>query len=210
MMVGGIVIGVVVLALVISSLGSSSGNGPQANSAGAPARSHRAAVSPADTSVTVLNGTTAEGLAHRLAANLQKDGYSQATALGGTPPGDHQTSVVQYSPGHRAEAEQVARLLGVSAVQPVEASVVPLAGGATVVVVVGLDKAGPGAEAASPTEGEAASETGESGAVENEAAPSAEESPPAEGEAGPGAGEGSAPVEGEAAPGGESEAGVTE
>jgi hypothetical protein len=197
MMGGGIVIGVVVLALVVSSLGGSSGTGPQPESSGgSSALSHRPAVSPADTSVSVLNGTTAEGLAHRLAANLQKSGYSQATALDGTPPGSHETSVVQYSPGHRAEAERVGRLLGVTTVQPLEASVVPLAGGANVVVVVGLDKAGTGAESASPSEGEAAA--------------SVEESPPAEGELAPTGGEESPPVEGEAAPSGESEAGPTE
>jgi LytR cell envelope-related transcriptional attenuator len=208
MMGGGVLIGVVVLALVISALGSSSGNGPQAKSANASAGSHNPAVRPADTLVTVLNGTTAEGLAHRLAASLQKRGYSQAAALDGTPPGSHPTSVVQYSPGHRAEAEQVASLLGVSTVQPLETSVVALAGGATVVVIVGLDKAGPGAESAS-SEGEAASESSESAASEGGGTPTGEESSPAEGEAALPAGEESPPVEGEG-PSGELQAGGTE
>jgi len=105
----------------------------------------------------VLNGTSAEGLAHRLAASLQQSGYSQASALNGTPPGSHQTSVVEYTSGHHAEATQVAKALSVSQVQPMEASVSPLAGGSTVVVIAGLDKAGPSGEASSSGAGEASS-----------------------------------------------------
>jgi hypothetical protein len=92
--------------------------------------------------VAVLNGTNTTGLAHRLSASLQQSGYSQATALGGTPPGSHQATVVEYAAGDRAEAKQVARALSVSEVQPLESSVATLAGGATVVVIAGLDKAG--------------------------------------------------------------------
>jgi hypothetical protein len=103
----------------------------------------------------VLNGTTAEGLAHRLAASLQQSGYSQATPLDGTPPGSHQTTVVEYTSGHHAEAEQVAQALSVSTVQPMESSVSPLVGNSTVVVIAGLDKAGSTGETSSSSGGEA-------------------------------------------------------
>ncbi len=103
--------------------------------------------------MAVLNGTSTAGLAHRLSASLQQSGYSQATPLNGTPPGSHQTTVIEYASGHRADAAQVAQALGVSGVQPMEASVSTLAGGSTVVVIAGLDKAGSPGEASSGAAG---------------------------------------------------------
>jgi hypothetical protein len=91
--------------------------------------------------VAVLNGTNTTGLAHRLSTNLQQSGYTQATALNGTPPGSHATTVVEYTSGHRAEAQAVASSLGVTQVQPMETAVASLAGASTVVVVAGADKA---------------------------------------------------------------------
>lgn len=162
---GAVVIGIVAVALVVSSLGSSSGTTPTPaattarpsarhthTSTAAAARSSEAPaalVSPAEAQVAVLNGTSTPNLAHRLSASLQQSGYSQATPLSGTPPGGHQTTVVEYSSGHRAEAAQVAQSLGVTRVQPLEAAVSPLAGSSTVVVIAGLDRAGAGGEASS-------------------------------------------------------------
>jgi hypothetical protein len=96
--------------------------------------------------VAVLNGTNTTGLAHRLSASLQQSGYSQATALSGTPPGSHQATVVEYAAGDRADAKRLAQALKVSEVQPLESSVATLAGGATVVVIAGMDKAGGASE----------------------------------------------------------------
>jgi hypothetical protein len=98
-------------------------------------------VSPADTPISVLNGTEAAGLAHHVSASLQQRGYSQAAALAGRPPGSSQVTVVQYASGHRPEAQAVAHTLGVQTVQPLESAVATLAGTAKVVVVVGADKA---------------------------------------------------------------------
>jgi hypothetical protein len=110
-------------------------------------RSHKAApkltpkLSPAETTVAVLNATETEGLAHRTASALQQNGYSQATALSGKPPGSSQVSVVEYSGGHQPEAEGVARSMSVTHVLPVEAAVTALAGSVNVVLIVGADKA---------------------------------------------------------------------
>ena len=82
----------------------------------------------------VLNGTSTNGLAHSLSNDLQQGGYTQATAMDGTPPGSHATTVVEYTSGHRAEAQGVASALSVTQVQPIEAAVSSLAGAATVVV----------------------------------------------------------------------------
>ena len=158
---GAVIIGAVALVVVLTSLGggasSKGASGTSASSRGAAkrarTRAHRStarsapvsessiASSPAEVHVVVLNGTNATGLAHQLSANLQQSGFSQATPLDGTPPGSHQTTVVEYATGDRANAAEVAQALGVSQVQAMETSVTALAGGAPVVVVAGLDKA---------------------------------------------------------------------
>jgi hypothetical protein len=97
--------------------------------------------SPALLGVVVLNGTTTTGLAARTAEQLQQHGYSKAGALTGQPPGANQVTTVQYTSGHAADAQNVARALGVSQAQPIEGTVASLAPSATVVVIVGLDKA---------------------------------------------------------------------
>lgn len=99
------------------------------------------AANPAETVVTVLNGTEKAGLAHLISGQLQQRGYSQAAALSGSPPGANQVTVVQYAGGHQADAEGVARTLAIAHVQPLESAVAALAGSAKVVVVVGADEA---------------------------------------------------------------------
>lgn len=169
LIIGAVVVAIVAAVLVIDALGGSPSKSP-ATSTGStsastrghshhthpstsasthPGESSPPALSPAETHVAVLNGTSTSGLAHRLSASLQQSGYSQATPLDGTPPGSHQATVVEYVSGHHAEAAQVAQALGVSQVQPIEGSVSPLVGGATVVVIAGLDKAGAGGEPSS-------------------------------------------------------------
>jgi hypothetical protein len=118
-------------------------------SAKAHARSHAkthataatSTTAPAETVVDVLNGTNTTGLAHRIAGELQKNGYSQATALAGRPAGSNQATVVQYAGGHQGDAQALAHSLSVSQVQPLEGSVAALAPAASVVVIVGLDRA---------------------------------------------------------------------
>lgn len=158
LIVGGVIVGVAVLVVALTSLGggSSTGHGPSAvgtTSTGATKKAHPGAaakahgevsapaVSPAETHVVVLNGTNTTGLAHKLSANLQQSGYAQSQALNGAPPGSHPTTVVEYATGHHVDAAHVAQALEVTRVVPMEAAVSSLVGSATVVVIAGLDKA---------------------------------------------------------------------
>jgi hypothetical protein len=100
-----------------------------------------ATTSPAQLSVTVLNGTTTTGLARHTSEELQQHGFTKAAPLGGQPPGANQTTTVQYTSGHSADAQGVAQALGVAQAQPIEGTVASMAPGASVVVIVGLDKA---------------------------------------------------------------------
>ena len=115
------------------------GSHHSSHSKGGSTHSGLSAAAKAAMTLTVLNGTETEGLAHRTAAQLQRDGYSQATPLGGKPGGPNQSTVVEYAPGQRADAEEVARALSVGTVQPLEESVSALADSAQVVLIMGAD-----------------------------------------------------------------------
>jgi hypothetical protein len=153
LVVGGLIVVVLALVFAVSALkgggGSSATSTPTQSSATGEASqspetrtsTHRAAANPTDTTVTVLNGTGTAGLAHHLASDLQQGGYSQAAASASIPQGTHPTTVVEYTHGHRADAQAVARSLNVTQVQPIESSIAALAGPATVVVLAGADQA---------------------------------------------------------------------
>jgi preprotein translocase subunit SecG len=162
LIVSGLIVGVAVLVAVLVSVGggskggsSSSGTAAESASGGSEksisqgtktsstssSKSAAGAANPAETNVVVLNGTSTNGLAHRVSSELTGHGYSRASALTGHPPGTNQVTVVEYANGHKADAQGVARTLGVSQAQPMEGTVSSLVGSATVAVIVGLDKA---------------------------------------------------------------------
>jgi hypothetical protein len=160
LIVGGVLIAVALVVLVVSSVKGGSSVGSAATGSSSTASAHHGAThakshprssattqpstttaSPAETSVAVLNGTETANLAHDVSGNLREDGYTQATPLNGRPPGANEVTVVEYAPGHEAEAQNVARSLAVTHVQPLESGAASLAGSAAVVVIVGLDKA---------------------------------------------------------------------
>jgi hypothetical protein len=130
--------------------------------------SHAPASNPADTAVVVLNGTSTTGLAHHLAADLQQSGYTRAVASAGVPPGTHATTVVEYTSGHRADAQAVAKVLDVMQVQAIDGTIASLAGSATVVVLAGADQAtqlgGGGAQSKGEPAANAAGTSSEAGA----------------------------------------------
>ncbi len=92
----------------------------------------------------MLNATEAEGLAHRtVRATCSRAATRRPRRSNGKPPGANQVTVVEYTGGHRAEAEAVAHSVSVTHVLPIEAAVTALSGSANVVVIVGADKASP-------------------------------------------------------------------
>lgn len=178
LIVGGVVVGVAVLAGVLLSAGGSNGNRsptqPAASSHAASTGRHGrqshgapAVVGPGETHVVVINATEANGLAHRLAEHLQQGGYAQAAALEVHPPSGRSTSVVQYASGHRTEALRVGRALGIGETAPLESTIAPLVGSATVVVIAGADQAAQaGAGSGEAPAGTAGGESSAAGAGE--------------------------------------------
>jgi hypothetical protein len=95
-----------------------------------------------ETTVGVLNGTTTNGLAGTIADRLEQEGgYARGVTATNTRDQTLQASTVYYAEGFRAQARNVARLLGVDAVEPLDDETEALAPGANVVVLAGADQA---------------------------------------------------------------------
>jgi hypothetical protein len=92
------------------------------------------------TVVSVLNGTTISGLAADVADNLVRAGFKKGSVTNATNQQSVET-VVDYTPGYKRAAQEVAKVLGVSKVQSIDADTQAVAGAdAMVVVVVGADR----------------------------------------------------------------------
>jgi hypothetical protein len=117
----------------------SSGDAANTNDAGKQKTGGAGAVRPGDVTVAVLNGTTVPGLAATLSDEVGAAGFNVGTI---TNFSDQQLaeSIVQYSPGHEAEARAVSRRLHIDQREPVNPSSQALAGDATVIVIAGSDK----------------------------------------------------------------------
>jgi LytR cell envelope-related transcriptional attenuator len=98
-------------------------------------------VNPANVTVAVLNGTTVPGLAATLSDQVEEAGFQEGTIANFLPNQQLAESVVQYTPGHEREATAVGRRLDITQREAANPSSQELAGDATVIVLVGADKA---------------------------------------------------------------------
>lgn len=89
--------------------------------------------------VAVLNGTSINGLAGKVASDIEASGY-KVGAVTNTEPGLKQTEVM-FADGQKPAAQKVASDLGVEDVSELERDLRELAAGADVVVVAGEDRA---------------------------------------------------------------------
>jgi hypothetical protein len=143
-------LGVVVVGLLVLTGGN--GQPTAASNAArreaAADRRARHAFRPADVTVSVLNGTQVNNLAHDTGQRLASYGYKEgniATAANQT----QQTTIVAYTRGHRQDALHVAKTLGLhpSAVAPVDPATLQVACPSTapcssdVIVTIGQDLA---------------------------------------------------------------------
>ncbi len=160
---------IVIAAIVVGLLSLTSGGGTTGAKAPAKSRSHHRAgtvtVNPRAVTVVVLNGTATFHAATDIATRLQAIGFKRGEAPTNAPEQTHQTTIVQYLPGHRIDALAVAKALKLSPgrVSRIDsgaqlAACPPQSGvcRADVVVTVGADLA---ATAASSTTGASAPST---------------------------------------------------
>jgi hypothetical protein len=104
-----------------------------------PRGPHVGAINPADVEVAVLNGTSINGLAGKVASDIDAAGY-KVGAITNTAPGVERTEVF-YADHQKPAAEKVARDIGVDKVDSVPKDVADLVGSADVIVVAGEDRA---------------------------------------------------------------------
>ena len=149
--IAGVAVVVLVLLFVVLRGGGGSphtASPPASPPASGRARSHTAASHPAAAAasnpatlpVAVINGTGVSGLAHHLSGDLTQNGYNNASPLAATPGTTTATTTVYYATGHRADAQGVAQVLGVSSVAPITQAIRSISGTAPVVVVAGMDQ----------------------------------------------------------------------
>jgi hypothetical protein len=153
--VGALVVGVAAFAAT-KIFGGGGGNEPArvtnnkvtpVTGAGTSAPRRRAAATPETTTVAVLNGTPIPGLAASTADQLVGDGYKKDNiATGNNTDQQRQQSLVLYRRGARRQAANVAKILDIRTLQPVDAETQALANNAgkgktaDVIVIVGGDK----------------------------------------------------------------------
>lgn len=116
---------------------------PTATAAGAGTSTPTAgtALTKADTTVAVFNGTTVGGLAAQTADTVETSGFKRGRT-GDYTDQQRTASVIFHTTPARTQARAIGRQLSISDVQPIDPETQALAGeSADVVVVVGLDKA---------------------------------------------------------------------
>jgi hypothetical protein len=95
----------------------------------------------ATTDVAVLNGTTIGGLASGAADDLKAAGFTGKLTTGNNTDQQRAESSVLYGQGARRQGREVARVLQITAVEPLDPDTKALGNDADVVVILGADKA---------------------------------------------------------------------
>ena len=124
-------------------------NQPAGNGTAAPEeeqdgeqQTRRPAVTPAEVTVAVLNGTTVPDLAKGVGERVEAQGFVLGTVANSADQQQQRAeSVVLYAPGNEREATAVSRRLRITQRQPIDPASQELAGDATVVVIAGADLA---------------------------------------------------------------------
>lgn len=99
------------------------------------------AIDPKTVTVAVINGTSITGLARQMSTKVTDAGFTLGTIATASQE-QRAESVVLFKPGAQRQARAVGSKVGISQIQAIDAQNSGLAGAATVVVVVGQDKAG--------------------------------------------------------------------
>jgi len=121
-----------------SQTGATGGSGASKTTSTEPT----AAPKPGTYTVAVLNGTTVPGLARGVANRLTEAKHKIGNVTNAATQ-DRSATLVEFAPGHRAEADAVAKAIdvGSDAIQPLSAGSKTIAGDqAAVVVTVGADQ----------------------------------------------------------------------
>lgn len=89
--------------------------------------------------VAVLNTTTADGIAGKVATQIENSGYLRGALASIDRPTDQ--TFIMYQPDRRKAAKRIAKDLGGVATQEIDREIDEASGGADVVVILGQDRA---------------------------------------------------------------------
>jgi len=136
-----------VLALTDTGSGTSTSSTAGNHRTGARHRHHAKkkknfppAIDPSTVTVAVLNGTSVPGLAAKVGGRIQSGGFKLGNVTNAAAGAQRTESVAMFKQGSNRQARAVARRLGISQIEPIDAQTSTLSGGATVIVVVGSDQ----------------------------------------------------------------------
>jgi hypothetical protein len=96
-------------------------------------------VKPGEIEVTVLNGTSVPGLAATFGDKVEGKGFSLGAVTNSSA--SFAESVVMFRPGHKPEANKVAKQLSIQKMQMMSSEIESVSAGADVAVIVGEDNA---------------------------------------------------------------------
>jgi len=142
-----IVVVAVIVGMIILTKGFGSGSSEILQASESPSKTTVVVTSsttlvsnpPASVKVKAVNATNVQGLATKTRERLQTVGYTQVTV--GDSPKAREKTTVYYAPGSEADAQAVAKALGLNADQVMQMPEPPPIDlvGATVLVMAGLD-----------------------------------------------------------------------
>lgn len=129
---------VIAIAALLAGLGAIYGVSTLLEQDGGDNRGTAPAIDPASVAVVVLNGTPDAGLGGQRAQYVDAAGFTDVEV--GVIGGKHPFSEVQYRPGQREAASEIAHELGIDELGEFDAAVKRKAGAADVAVIVGEDR----------------------------------------------------------------------
>src|SRR3954452_24829860 len=104
-----------------------------------PGQGKQVNVDPSQVTVSVLNGTTVQGLAAKVGDQIGAGGFTLGT-IGNAARIDQSKSEVMYRKGNSAPARAVAIRLGIQSVRAVDSVNAEIAGSFDAIVLVGFDR----------------------------------------------------------------------
>jgi hypothetical protein len=129
---------VVVLALVGGGAYLLLSGGDESDGSGG-SKQAAAQVKPGEIEVTVLNGTSVDGLAAVYGDKVEAKGFDLGAITNSSA--SFEESVVMFRRGHKMEARKVGKQLGISKLQLMSGEIESVSAGADVAVIVGEDNA---------------------------------------------------------------------
>jgi hypothetical protein len=114
-------------------------SGDDGSQGGSNSKQAAAKMKPGEIEVTVLNGTSVDGLAAVYGDKVEAKGFELGAITNSSS--SFEESVVMFRRGHKNEALEVAKLVGISKLQLMNGEIESASAGADVAVVVGEDNA---------------------------------------------------------------------